>query len=81
MSEDMIDRMPEKLSEDMPDTMPAKLSKGMPGRMQERMSDDMPDGTASSRSYWALPDLNCELQISVDTAGPQPGGGGRGGQL
>ena len=28
--------------------------------------------TASSRSQWALPDLNRELQISVCTAGPQP---------
>ena len=28
--------------------------------------------TASSRSQWALPDLNRELQISVGTAGPQP---------
>ena len=28
--------------------------------------------TASSRSQWALPDLNRELQIPVGTAGPQP---------
>ena len=28
--------------------------------------------TASSRSQWALPDLNRELQISVGTAGPRP---------
>ena len=28
--------------------------------------------TANSRSQCALPDLNCELQISVGTAGPQP---------
>ena len=28
--------------------------------------------TVSSRSQWALPDLNCELQIAVGTAGPQP---------
>ena len=28
--------------------------------------------TATSRSQWALPDLNCELQIPVGTAGPQP---------
>ena len=28
--------------------------------------------TASSRSQWALPDLNRELQIAVGTAGPQP---------
>ena len=27
--------------------------------------------TVSSRSQWALPDLNRELQISVGTAGPQ----------
>ena len=27
--------------------------------------------TASSRSQWALPDLNRELQIAVGTAGPQ----------
>ena len=27
---------------------------------------------ASSRSQWALPDLNRELQIAVGTAGPQP---------
>eukprot|EP00435_Cladocopium_sp_Y103_P040781 s569_g11.t1 len=27
--------------------------------------------TASARSQWALPDLNCECQISVGTAGPQ----------
>ena len=27
--------------------------------------------TASSRSQWALPGLNCELQIAVGTAGPQ----------
>ena len=35
-----------------------------------------PDGhcrtsTASSRSQWALPDLNCELQISAGTVGLQ----------
>ena len=29
-------------------------------------------GTASSRSQWALPDLNREFRISVGTAGPQP---------
>ena len=28
--------------------------------------------TATSRSQWALPDLNRELQIPVGTAGPQP---------
>ena len=28
--------------------------------------------TASSRSQWALPDLNRELQIAVGTTGPQP---------
>ena len=28
--------------------------------------------TATSRSQWALPDLNRELQIAVGTAGPQP---------
>ena len=28
--------------------------------------------TASSRSQWAQPDLNRELQIAVGTAGPQP---------
>ena len=28
--------------------------------------------TASARSQWPLPDPNCELQISVATAGPQP---------
>ena len=28
--------------------------------------------TASSRSQWPLPDLNCEHQISVGTAGLQP---------
>eukprot|EP00435_Cladocopium_sp_Y103_P050800 s714_g15.t1 len=27
---------------------------------------------ASSRSQRALPDLNCKLQITVGTAGPQP---------
>ena len=27
--------------------------------------------TATSRSQWALPDLNRELQIPVGTAGPQ----------
>ena len=31
-----------------------------------------PPRPASSRSQWALPDLNRELQISVGTAGPQP---------
>ena len=28
--------------------------------------------TASSRSQWALPDLNRDFQIAVGTAGPQP---------
>eukprot|EP00435_Cladocopium_sp_Y103_P040005 s3120_g10.t2 len=28
--------------------------------------------TASPRSQWALPDLICQLQIAVGTAGPQP---------
>eukprot|EP00435_Cladocopium_sp_Y103_P035229 s184_g9.t1 len=28
--------------------------------------------SASSRSQWALPDLICQLQISVGTAGPEP---------
>ena len=28
--------------------------------------------TATSRSQWALPDLNREFQIAVGTAGPQP---------
>ena len=28
--------------------------------------------TASSESQWALPGLNCELRISMGTAGPQP---------
>ena len=28
--------------------------------------------SASSRSQWALPDLNCEFQIPVGNAGPQP---------
>ena len=28
--------------------------------------------TATSRSEWALPDLNGEFQIAVGTAGPQP---------
>ena len=35
--------------------------------------------TASSRSQWALPDLNRELQIAVGTAGPQPRLPGRSG--
>ena len=35
--------------------------------------------TASSRSQWALPDLNRELQIPVGTAGPQPRLPGRSG--
>ena len=28
-------------------------------------------GTASGRSQWALPDLNCKCQIAVGTAGPR----------
>ena len=32
----------------------------------------LPSPTANSRSQWALPDLNRELQISVGTAGLQP---------
>ena len=28
--------------------------------------------TATSRSQWALPDLNRDFQIAVGTAGPQP---------
>ena len=39
----------------------------LPGR-----SGHCPTSTASSRSQWALPDLNRELQIPVGTAGPQP---------
>ena len=35
--------------------------------------------TASSRSQWALLDLNRELQIAVGTAGPQPRLPGRSG--
>ena len=35
--------------------------------------------TASSRSHWALLDLNRELQIAVGTAGPQPRLPGRSG--
>ena len=35
--------------------------------------------TASSRSQWALPDLNSGLQIAVGTAGPQPRLRGRSG--
>eukprot|EP00435_Cladocopium_sp_Y103_P030309 s1011_g7.t1 len=31
-----------------------------------------PMGTASSRSQWALPDINRECQSPVGTAGPQP---------
>ena len=34
-------------------------------------SSSTPPSTASSRSQWALPDLNRERQISVGTAGPQ----------
>eukprot|EP00435_Cladocopium_sp_Y103_P024901 s1510_g6.t1 len=30
--------------------------------------------SASSRSQWALPDLNCKLPIAVGNAGPQPRG-------
>ena len=34
-------------------------------------SSSTPPSNASSRSQWALPDLNRERQISVGTAGPQ----------
>ena len=41
-------------------------------RLTLRASSRLPVGTRTgSRSQWALPDLNCELQISVGTAGPQ----------
>ena len=35
------------------------------------LSSPTPPSTTSSRSQWALPDLNRERQISVGTAGPQ----------
>ena len=64
----------------MAEDMPEKMSENRPDRMLERMSEDVSDRTAISRFQWALPDFNCELQVSVGTAGPQPAGGGRGGE-
>eukprot|EP00435_Cladocopium_sp_Y103_P067841 s168_g30.t1 len=41
-------------------------------RGQKYRSGHCRTSSASSRSQWALLDLNCELQISLGTAGPQP---------
>ena len=50
MSEDMPDRMSERMSEDMPERMfwmpqdmPERKSEYLPDRVPERMSEDMPD--------------------------------------
>ena len=44
---------------------------GTAGRVTDR-SGHCRTSTATSRSQWALPDLNREIQIPVGTAGPQP---------
>eukprot|EP00435_Cladocopium_sp_Y103_P060571 s286_g22.t1 len=44
---------------------------GLQGRAPD-VSRHCRTSSASSRSQWALPDLNRELQIPVGTAGPQP---------
>ena len=43
MSEDMPNRMSDRMPEDMPDRMPEEMSEDMPDRMSDRMPEDMPD--------------------------------------
>ena len=54
----------------MGSTRPCSLTAGPQPRIAGR-SGHCRTSTASSRSQWALPDLNRELQIPVGIAGPQ----------
>ena len=42
-SEDILDRMPERMSEDMPDRMPERMPDRIPEGMSEQMPDRMPE--------------------------------------
>ena len=52
--------------------LPSLLPPTVNSRSQWELSGHCRTSTASSRYQWPLPDPNCELQISVATAGPQP---------
>ena len=53
MSQNMPDRMLEKMSKDMLERMPERMSENMPNRYARKRPENMPHRTANSRSQCA----------------------------